>query len=127
MSKFKEMVAADNKAVFMNLDEFAELRTVIYDGERFVDIPIVLSGFKEKDRRLMVLSSGQRDHMQGLYMVTSVLHCAMDDLGGRKPEKGQRIKINDEEGGGGFFYEFRVATSVSEMGMLRVELEAIDE
>ena len=122
MSNFKDMVAADNRGVFLNLSEFAELRTVKYDGETYTDIPIVLSGLKEKDRRSLV-----NDHTQGLYQVTSVLHCAASDLGGNKPEKGQRIKINDEEGGGGFFFEFYVASSVCEMGMLRVELEAIDE
>ena len=124
---FKEMVAADNLNVFLNLSEFAELRSVIYDGVTYEDIPIVLSGLKEKDRRLMVLPSGQRDYAKGLYMVTSVLHCDISNLGGKQPEKGQRIKINGEEGGGGFFYEFYVASSTCEMGMLRVELEAIDE
>ena len=119
---FKDSVAFDNHNVFLNIDEFAEFRTVIYDGHTYEDIPIVLSGLKEKDRRALV-----NDHAQGLYQVTSVLHCALSDLDGNKPEKGQRIKINDEEGGGGFFYEFYVASSVCEMGMLRVELEAIDE
>ncbi len=52
---FKEMVSADNKAVFMNPDEFADLRTVIYDGERYEDIPIILSKPKERDRRKMTL------------------------------------------------------------------------
>ena len=118
---FKDMVAADIHGVFLNLDEFAEKRTVEYDGERYEDIPIVLSGLKEKDRRQLV-----SDHVQGLYLV-SVLHCAISDLGGKQPEKGMRIRINDEEGGGGFFREFYVASSVCEMGMLRVELEAIDE
>ena len=121
MSGFKDMVADDNASVFMNLDEFGERRTVLYDGGRYEDIPIILSGLKEKDRRQL-----QSDHMQGLYLVHSVLHCRQDDLGGQQPEKGQRIKINDEEGGG-FFREFYVASSVCEMGMLRVELEAIDE
>lgn len=122
MSGFKDMVANDNQSVFLNLGEFAERRTVQYDGAVYQDIPIVLSGLKEKDRRQLV-----SDHVQGLYLVSSVLHCAISDLGGNQPEKGQRIKINDEEGGGGFFREFYVASSVCEMGMLRVELEAIDE
>ena len=65
--------------------------------------------------------------LQGLYIVSSVLHCALSDLGGVQPERGQRIRINDQEGGGGFFREFYVASSVCEMGMLRVELEAVDE
>ena len=119
---FKDMVAADIHGVFLNLAEFSEKRTVKYDDEIYTDIPIVLSGLKEKDRRQIV-----SDHAQGLYMVHAVLHCAMSDLGGNQPEKGTRIKINDREGGGGFFREFYVASSVCEMGMLRVELEAIDE
>lgn len=119
---FKDMVAADNKRVFMNTDEYAEKRTVIYDGESYVDIPIIISGLKEKDRRQLV-----SDHVQGLFLVSAVLHCAKSDLGGKQPEKGTRIKINDREGGGGFLREFYVASSITEMGMLRVELEAIDE
>ena len=124
---FKDMVAADIRKVFLNTDEFAELRTVRYDdmdydGPEHRGIPIVLTGLKEQDRRQLVT-----DHAQGLYLVASVLHCALDDLGGKQPEKGQRISINDEEGGGGFFREFYVASSVCEMGMLRVELEAVDE
>ena len=122
MSGFKDMVAADIHNVFLNTDEFAELRTIRYDGEEYVDIPIVLTGLKEQDRRQL-----QSDHVQGLYLVTSVLHCALSDLGGNQPEKGGRIEVNDEEGGGGFFRRFYVASSVCEMGMLRVELEAIDE
>ena len=122
MSGFKDMVAADIHNVFLNTDEFAELRTIRYDGEEYVDIPIVLTGLKEQDRRQL-----QSDHVQGLYLVTSVLHCALSDLGGKQPEKGGRIEVNDEEGGGGYFRRFYVASSVCEMGMLRVELEAIDE
>lgn len=123
MSGFKDMVARDNFGVFLNCGEFAEKRTIRYDGVTYQDVPIVLAGLKEKDRRLLVVS----DHAQGLFMVSSVLHCALDDLNGNQPEKGQRIKINDREGGGGFFREFYVASSVCEMGMLRVELEAVDE
>lgn len=119
---FKDMLARDIGNVFLNTEEFGEKRSVEYDGERYEDIPVVLSGLKEKDRRQLVT-----DHVQGLYLVSSVLHCALEDLGGKQPEKGQRIRINDEEGGGGFFREFYVASSVCELGMLRVELEAIDE
>ncbi len=124
MSLFKDMVAADNFTVFLNDSEFAERRTVIYDGETYSDIPIVLSGAKQSERTITV-SSG--DHGQGLYLVSAVLHCALSDLGGKQPEKGMRIRINDEDGGGGFFREYYVAASDCEMGMLRVELEAIDE
>ena len=85
MSGFKDMVARDNFGVFLNCDEFAEKRTVKYDGATYEDIPIVLSGLKEKDRRQLM-----SDHAQGLYIVSSVLHCALSDLGGVQPERGQR-------------------------------------
>lgn len=120
MSGFKDMVAADMQSVFLNVGEFAEKRTIKYDGNVFEGIPVVLSGLKEKDRRQLT-----SDHIQGLYLVSAVLHCSLSDLGGNQPEKGQRIKIS--EGTGGYFREFYVASSVCEMGMLRVELEAVDE
>jgi hypothetical protein len=118
MSSFKNMVEADNKKVFVNASEFAELHTIIYDGVTYEDIPVVMSGIKEKDRRQLVA-----DHIQGLYLVTTVIHCAASDLGGVVPERGMKIKIND----GDFFREFYVATSVVDLGMIRLELEAIDE
>ena len=126
MSSFKEMVAADNLSTFLNLEEFGERRIIVYDGVTYDGpehngIPVVIRGLKEEDRRQL-----QSDHVQGLFLVSSVLHCARGDLGGNQPEKGQRISINDEEGGD-FFREFYVASSKCEFGMLRVELEAIGE
>ena len=121
MSGFKDMVARDNFGVFLNCDEFAEKRTVKYDGATYEDIPIVLSGLKEKDRRQLT-----KDHAQGLYLVSVVLHCAAIDLGGKQPEKGQRLQISNKTNGA-FFLSFYVASSVCEMGMLRIELEGIDE
>ena len=41
MSGFKEMLAADNKWVFLNTADFAELRTIIYNGRRYEDISVV--------------------------------------------------------------------------------------
>jgi len=122
MSTFKDMVAADNAKVFLNVGEFAEKRTIIYDGGTYGDIPVLLTKLKEKDRRQLVT-----DRAQGLYLIAAVLHCTLSDIGGVLPEKGRYIKINDEEGGGGFFYEYRVASSGCSMGMVRAELEAIDE
>ena len=121
MPTFKEQMREDI-SLLLNLEEFAELRTVRYDGESYQDIPVVLEGFEEKDRRQLM-----SDHVQGLYLVSAVLYCARDDLGGCQPEKGKRIYINDEEGGSGFFRGFYVTSSACELGMLRVELEAIDE
>lgn len=93
MSGFKDMVARDNFGVFLNCDEFAEKRTVKYDGATYEDIPIVLSGLKEKDRRQLM-----SDHAQGLYIVSSVLHCALSDLGGVQPGAGAAYQ--DQRPGG---------------------------
>lgn len=115
---FKEMVAADNGNVFINSAEFADLYNVIYDGVTYEDIPLVLTGIKEQDRRQLI-----SDHVQGLYLVSSVMYCAATDLGGNVPEKGMKIKIGD----GSYYSEYYVGSSVNDMGMIRVELEAIDE
>lgn len=118
---FKDMVAADIKGVFLNDSEYGEPRTVVYDGERYENIIVVITGIKEKDRHVTV-----QDHGQGLYLASSVLHCSIDDLGGNQPEKGCKIAISDAPGSD-YFREFYVAQSDCELGMLRVELEAIDE
>ena len=119
---FKQQLAADNLDVFLNTMEFAELRTVIYDGERFEDVPLVLAEPEEEVRPQLAT-----DHAEGLYQVTAKLFCALDDLGGYLPEQGQRLQINDEAGGGGFFQEYYVASSICEMGLVELELEAISE
>lgn len=123
---FKDAVAADISAVFLNTDEFAETRTVLYDGEAYEDIPVVLSGRKEQERKVLSFNTSSKDRGEGLYKVTHTLHCALSDLGGNQPEKGARIAINDEEGGE-FFRRFYIASSLEEMGMLHIELEAIEE
>lgn len=119
MSAFQDMVTADTKSIFLNSEEFATLRTIWYDGEQYENIPVVLTGLKQQDRQ-----QPSSDHASGLYLVTSVLHCALSDLGGRQPEKGCRLRISDEQRGE---CEFYVAESTCEMEMLRIELEAIDE
>lgn len=122
MSGFKDMVAGDNLTVFLSDKDFAEKRTIKYNGGTYVDIPVLITKLKEKDRRQLVT-----DHVEGLYLVTTVLHCSLDDIGGYLPEKGQRISINDQEGGEGYFYRYKVSSSGVSMGMVRAELEAYDE
>lgn len=119
MSTFRELVAADNHEIFMNLDELAETRFVRYDGTLYEGISVVLTGAEEQPREQ--LSS---DHAEGLYRVTDVLYCPAESLGGCTPEQGQTLWISEN---GAFFRRYRVERSVCEMGMLEIELEAIDE
>jgi len=120
MSGFKEMVAADNKRVFLNTAEFAELRMVIYNGQRFDDVPLVLTGLKEENRQQKA-----SDHAPGLFLVKTLLQCSLADLSGRQPQKGERLQVSNQEGS--FCREFYVDESICEYGMLRLELEDVDE
>ena len=119
MSAFRELVAADNHEVFMNLDELAETRSVRYDGTVYVQIPVVLTGAEEQARERL-----SHDHAEGLYRVTDVLYCPAESLGGCTPEQGRTLELSED---GAFFRRFRVERSVCELGMLEIELEAIDE
>lgn len=118
---FRDMVRADIKGVFLNAGEFAEHRTCIYDGERYENIPVTVTNVKERDRRVLV-----SDHVQGLYLASCVVHLDAADIGGQLPEKGSRWRMAREEYGT-FYQEFRIGASGMEMGMVRLELEAVDE
>ena len=120
MSKFKDMVKRDIHKVFLNTSEFAENRTVRYDGEEYPDIPVVLEGPVEEKRCRLT-----DDHVLGLHLVTAVLYCAREDLGGKLPKQGKSIEINTRRPGGTFFRKYYIAASADEAGMLHMELEAV--
>lgn len=117
MNGFRQSVEADIEAVFLQ-DDFAEAHNIAYDGKTYSGVMCVVSKIKEKERVTIM-----RDHAQGLYLVTEVLHVALKDLDGNMPEKGALIKISKD----GFMRSFYIAASGCSMGMLRVELEAYDE
>ena len=129
---FKDAVSQDIHAVFLNLDEFAELRSIRYNGVLYEDIPVVLTGLKEQDRNRPNSGLKERggrtsmsDHVQGLYAATVVMHCAVSDIGGKQPEKGQKIRVYDPDKA--FYKEYRIEASVLDMGMIRLELGGIRE
>ncbi len=119
---FKEMIEADNQKVFLNLGEFAEKRTILYDGEVYDGIPIILTKIKEKERPI------QAGEVQGLHNVSAVAHMSLNDMHGVIPEAKQHIRISDGIAmSKPFFRLYRIVTSDCEMGMIVLELEAIDE
>lgn len=124
---FKEMVEADNKSVFLNASEFADIHTVKYNGITYEDIPILLTKTKEMKRPITMVGEFH-DHMEGVHLVTATAHIALKDMDGVIPEQKQMISISDGEAlGVPFFQEFRIATSDCENGMIVLELEAYDE
>lgn len=121
MSTFKDMIAADLKGVFLNSEEFGEVRSIAYDGAVLPDIPVVLYELDLEERPQLTT-----DHAQGLYLTTAVLNCTKADLGGRVPEIGARLRISTRRGGS-FYREYYVAKASDQMGMLVVELEEVSE
>ena len=121
MSGFKDRVARDIHKVFLNVGQAAEQRTIQYDGNLYEDIAVVLTGPVDKDREQL-----KDDHVQGLHLVTHTLYCAREDLGGKLPKQGSSIQVNTRKGGR-FFRTYSIAASADELGMLRIELEELDE
>lgn len=124
---FAGAVESDITGVFLNPAEFGELRTIQYDGETYENIPVVLNGNLQQNRfhaRKDPTGQPTQDHMQGIYLASCILHCKLSDLGGNRPKKGAELRISEEDG---FFRDYYVASSNIEMGMLRVELEGMDE
>lgn len=126
MSGFRDRVARDIHRVFLDKNKFAEERTVIYDGVTYdgpkhKGISVALIGPVENDREQL-----KDDHVQGLHLVTHTLYCARTDLGGKLPKQGKSLQVNTREGGK-FFRKYFIAASADEMGMLRIELEEMDD
>lgn len=113
MSSFKDAVQEDLNSVFLNLDEFAETHTVYYDGEEYSDIPIVMTGLSEKERVRQSIS----DHAEGIYRVSRVLHCDIAAIGGKQPEQGCKLGIDEN----GFVRSYYVASPTSRTTMPRAK------
>lgn len=130
---FKDMVEADIHGVFLNLDEFAEKRNVWYDGVVYKDVPIVLHGLKENDRKRLtsgVKEQGGRnsiaDRVEGIYNEQRVAHVAVSDIGGVLPENGRQFRVSVSEGSNRY-RSYRITASVLDMGMCRLELGVLTE
>ncbi len=113
---FKEAVVRDVRGVFLNLEEFAGLHTIKYDGKVYADIPISLQDVEQAERQQM-----KDDHLPGIFKAKAVLYCAREDIGGKVPEQGTWLEINDGKNPK-FFNRYQVGSSGVEMGMVRVEL-----
>ncbi len=121
---FKVMVAKDNSDVFCNPQEFAELRRVKYEGVTYegadgLGIPIVITKAREKDRRQL-----KDDYGEGIFRVNATVHVAEKYLNGIVPQKGTKLYISETSD---FFQTYYIITSANTMGMITLELEALDE
>lgn len=128
---FKDQVAADVSGVFLNLSEFAETRCFRYDGREYMDVPVVVTNFKEEDRHRLTTGlkdtggrSSYADHLQGLFTKSLVVHMAKGALCTEIPEKGAKLSMTDSER---FYHDYTISESGEAMGMWRLEIQRIDE
>lgn len=113
---FKEAVARDVRGVFLNMEEFADQHTVKYNGQVYENIPVSLQDVEQTERQ-----QTKDDHLPGIFKAKAVLYCAREDIGGKVPEQGAWLEINDGKNPK-FFNRYQVGSSGVEMGMVRVEL-----
>ncbi|MEG0941912.1 MAG: hypothetical protein RSE64_08455 [Oscillospiraceae bacterium] len=112
MSGFKDMVESDVAKVLQNVNEFAELHQIVYDGKTFT-ANIVLDNTAQKDRPTIV-----SDNAEGLFIVTTTLYAAFANLQ-CVPKKGQRIWVDNDE--------YYIVTSSCEIGQIALGLRRFDE
>lgn len=108
MSTFKDMVARDLCSVFHNVDEFAELRRIHYNGEDYGALKVILDETVQKAR-----TKAESDHGLGIFTVDAILFINYEDMR-CVPEHGQRIWVDD--------VEYRIDTSACEMGQIELGL-----
>lgn len=120
---FADTFNADLGSIVLNTSDFAETKTVRYDGEIYSDIPVILTRPKQTARQ-----AKDDDHMEGVHVVSAVLHCRKSDLGGNVPEQKQIFSISSGKAiGRTFFRKYRIISSTCRFDMIRLELEAYDE
>ncbi|WP_314905001.1 hypothetical protein [Selenomonas artemidis] len=102
---FRDQVAADIDAVFLNTDEFAELHTI--DG---VEVRAVAS--ENVTRKKSGIASRNYDGLHGDYAKVT---CKAADLQ-RVPNQGENIKLDGKR--------YKVERCVNNMGMLTLTLAA---
>lgn len=103
---FKDLVAADVSAVFLNKLEFADAHTI--DG-RAMAVLIDENELLERDKAKM------GTHMDGLYKSRRLIYVSKLEFGPR-PNQGKIIALDGRP--------FRVADCTEEAGILAIELEA---
>lgn len=107
MSGFKSIVAKDNEAVFLNLEEFAGIHDL--NG---VKCRAILQNYSVADE----LSSGQTVHF-GLYNTLLLVNCLAQDLP-EIPAYGQTFRVDGKL--------YMVQDCAATMGILTIKLEAND-
>ena len=105
MSAFKEMVAADVKGVFLNLDEFSEIHKV--NG---VEMPVQVDNNEQIERQ-----KRQTEVSEGVFANQKLIYVSAEDFG-PLPRLWSVLKFDGET--------YRVADAIDEDGIYSITIEA---
>lgn len=105
MSAFKEAIQAD-RAVFINLDEFADLHNI--DGR---EIPAVVDSNELRARQ-----DARSKKMDGIYLGEVLIYVRPEDYGNR-PAPGKPLVLDGRR--------YRVSECMDEDGLYAISLEAV--
>lgn len=109
---FKSLVKQDIEEVFQNVEEFAEMMDVFYNGKSYY-IPVVMDKEVMKDRK-----RAASDNAEGIFLVDAVAYIAYKHMGAM-PRKGKRIEFDEEM--------FEIVSANNENGEIVLGLEMLDE
>lgn len=112
MKNFKQLLEQDLKSTFYRTDEFAELRTIEYDG-KIKQIPVIFASDMASNRKISV-----KDKAEGLYKTSAVVRMQLESLG-ITPRKDKMLYIEDDA--------YRINTVSNVDGEIVLGLEYMDE
>ncbi len=122
MSKFRDMVARFDRKTFLDLNAFGEVRTLVYSGEVFPDVAVVLERPTHKTRLKRVA-----EYVEGVYRSQLTLRCMMEDIGGELPKEGEKVRISDPSSSTLYYQDYYVKSATCEYGFLTLYLGGNDE
>lgn len=106
MISFKEQIAADNAAIFINGDEFAELHNL--NGVECMAIVQNVSSMEE-----LTTGNGANDTYPGIYGSHMLVNCRADEFP-EVPVFGQQFYLDD--------VPYYVENCANDMGVLSIQL-----
>lgn len=104
MSIFKDMIAADVYAVFLNTKEFSDIHNV--NG---IDMPVQEDSNEQIEREKRF-----NQHMDGIYLNQKLIYVASADYG-PMPKQGSTIRYDGRR--------YKVADAIEEDGVYSITLE----
>lgn len=110
----KDRIFADNANIFLNVNHFAELFTIDYNGEIFENVPAMLTAKLESERK-----RAQNDHIQGLSIITHTFYCETKIFDRELPHPEEEIKLQNKIGRLNTYY---VVSCKDDFGMCKIQL-----